>query len=211
MRTGRHYAGFDTDAGYLALADERIAAERHHLADGRLGTTASPVFVPLGRGRPGASLDELVRAGERATAVARRMLVEAGFTHVESPAVFKDLGVTVAYRARDHRGQPWLFEVCGAFSSTRPGLARRDVLLRTIGTATVLAAARTAVPVREDLGTFVVLSTDTPTPRSPAGRTLAAVCGPGRVIHDVITLLSLDDHMRLRELAQGAPQEVPAP
>ena len=32
LRTGRHYVGYDTDAGYVALAEERVAAARDDLA-----------------------------------------------------------------------------------------------------------------------------------------------------------------------------------
>jgi modification methylase len=32
LRTQRHYIGFDTDAGYIALGEHRVAAEREHLA-----------------------------------------------------------------------------------------------------------------------------------------------------------------------------------
>ena len=38
----------------------------------------------------------------------------------------------MSFRATDADGAVWLFDVSGAFSSTRPGLKRMDVLWKTL-------------------------------------------------------------------------------
>ena len=43
------------------------------------------------------------------------------------------------YRARDARGRTWLFLLTGAYSATRPGLKRADVILRRVDADTFIA------------------------------------------------------------------------
>ena len=51
VRTGRHYIGFDTDEGYVAVAERRIAEERAALEARSSGTRAGRFGVEL-PGRP---------------------------------------------------------------------------------------------------------------------------------------------------------------
>ncbi len=176
VRTERHYVGFDTDPGYVALAERRIAAERASDRDGHRRVTVSP-------GRPAASAsggltqDGAVALGCRARDIAEQALRTAGFTDVEHAVGFTDLGVTADFRARDARGAVWLFLLSGAYSATRPGLERIDVLWRALGIASVLHGARAADPGRGDLGPLVLLSTRLPPNRSAGGRALQIVTG----------------------------------
>ena len=54
VRTGRHYVGFDTDEGYVALAEERVAEERKRLAN-RSGPEIWEVEIPPSSKRNGHS------------------------------------------------------------------------------------------------------------------------------------------------------------
>ncbi len=204
VRTERHYVGFDTDAAYVALAERRIAAERT-----AVGTPGRRVTVPPGRSAAGpggqGTEERAVRAGHKARDIAEAALVEAGFTEVERGVAYGDLGVGVDFRTRAADGGTWLFELTGAYSATRPGLRRADVLWRALGKAAVLHQARRADPGRVDLGPVVLLSTDVPAPRSTGGRALAAACSPegDAPVRDVVELLDAGSATRLAAYGRG--------
>ncbi len=209
VRTERHYVGFDTDPRYVDLAEERIAAERVASADAPAGTAGRRVTVPPGRApsaAPGApAVEQAVRRGQKASVVARLALEEAGFEEIESGVGFGDLGLSVDFRARDASGGVWLFDLSGAYSATRPGLRRPDVLWRALGKASVLHAARRRDPERDGLGPLVLLSTDVPSARSPAGKALRAVQGTdgSQPVHDTLELLDPVGMARLGTYARG--------
>ena len=178
VRTERHYIGFDTDEEYVALAERRIAAERTAMTRAasagatRRRVTVSPARSPS----PGASTPEeqAVVLGRKASELAHNALVSCGFKDIERNVAYRDLGLTVDFRARDAGGGLWLFELSGAYSATRPGLRRPDVLWRALGKACVLHEVRSRDTARDDLGPLVLLSTDTPAARgrrrqSPSG------------------------------------------
>jgi hypothetical protein len=143
--------------------------------------------------------------------VARLVLEAAGFAGIEENVSLRDLGLELAFRARDRSGDRWLFDLAGAFSVTRPGLRRADNIWRVLGKAAVLqaAAGRPAAGAQRDLGPLVVLTTDAPIAGTPAGRALAVAmdtaAGP---IRDVIELTDPVALARLRSYAASAP---PAP
>jgi site-specific DNA-methyltransferase (adenine-specific) len=212
VRTGRHFVGFDTDASYVALAERRVAEARHQLTGSATSPGSPPVVVPPAPSRSTVDDDEtaMVAAGRRARDVALRVIESAGFTDIEQQVVLRDLGVEVTFRARDAGGGVWLFDLWGAYSSTRPGLARGDSVWRAIGKAAVLHEAGRTGSGRRDLGPLVLLTTDTPDARSGAGRALAAVMsgdGSGPV-RDVVELLDPEGSARLAALGHGVP---PAP
>jgi site-specific DNA-methyltransferase (adenine-specific) len=197
VRTERHYVGFDTDPAYVATAVERIATERAVVRDpGRRVTVAPGRSHRTDGGDP-------IAVGPKARDVAEQALAEAGFTDVERGVAVPDLGLGVDYRARDADGRTWLFLLSGAYSATRPGLRRADVLWRALGQAAVLHEARSADPTRTDLGPVVLLTTDRPAPRSGPGRALAAVVSPGGPVHAVCQLRDPDSAALLAAL--GAP------
>ncbi len=185
VRTERFYVGFDTDPEYVAVAAARVAAEPAP------DPTARIVVPPAGR----------TDAGAKAVTVARSLLTRSGFVGVENDVVVRDLGVDVTFRARDSTGGVWLFELAGAFSVTRAGLKRADVMWRALGKAGVLDAARRSHPARADLGPLVLLTTDLPARASAGERALRAAVGPGRPVHDVVTLGDPAREARLRALA----------
>ena len=145
------------------------------------------------------------RTGQKARLVALRQLQHAGFRDIEDQVVLADVGVDLAFRARDAGGRTWLFDLSGAYSGTRPGLRRADVLWRSLGKAGVLHAARQRAPHRDDLVPLVLLSTDLPGPRSAGGKALRAVQpddGSGPVA-DAVELLDPAGAERLRAHAAG--------
>jgi hypothetical protein len=117
VRTGRHFAGYDTDAAYVKAARARVAAAEEGAAPAALG----------------------------AREWARQALDAAGFADVR-PDVTVAPGVSVTFEARDRTGGPWYVEVAGPATSLRPGLRRADVVWRTAGKAAAVQAARSDVP-----------------------------------------------------------------
>ena len=210
VRTGRHFAGYDTDEAYVARARERVAAE---LADGRDGRGGrggrdgraegvEAVAVPVVPAVPAAVADgdgdpdvrtRLVREGRLARDVAEALLRTCGFT-----AIGRDVragpGVEVSFRACDGRGRTWLFEVVGGLTSTPGGLKRADLLWKSIAKGAVLREVDPEVQL-------VLLATDVPATGSTAEGLVRAVTGPGRPISAVIELLSSEGQRQLATLA----------
>ncbi len=112
VNTGRHYIGYDTDAGYVRQARERVES-----------------MVPEAR-RDRRTLKEM----------ARTLLDEAGYTDLDE-AVRIAPGVTVSFRATSPSGVVRLFELGGTHTPARPGLARIDAVWRVIAKAAVAAEA----------------------------------------------------------------------
>ena len=176
VRAGRHYLGYDTDEAYLAAARARVAAE-----------SESPA------GAPGTHWPARAPGGLQARHVARALVQDCGFDEVVADHRLPG-GVTADLAARDLAGGLWLFDVSGAFTTTRTGLSRTDIATRAIGTATVLGA------VAPD-GRVVLLTTDLPGPASSSDVALRAV-RPAPVF-DVVELLDPDGAARLRGYAAG--------
>ena len=169
MRTGRHFVGYDTDQGYVDAARARIEAAR----------SEGP--------RVGADLSAKDRAQEA--------IAYAGYTEVRSDVRLPG-AVDVSFAAVDRTGRSTLFDLCGAFSSTRGGLKRADVLWRAIGKASVIHQ-------RDPQALVVLLTTDRPAPGSAGAQALDAVVGPERPIADVIDLTDPADVARLASRARG--------
>jgi site-specific DNA-methyltransferase (adenine-specific) len=108
VNTGRRYVGYDTDAGYVEQARERVAS-----------------MVPTPP-RDQRTLKE----------IARTLLDEAGCADViENPRVAP--GVTVSFRATGTVGIERLYELAGVNTPARPGLSRIDAVWRTIAKASI--------------------------------------------------------------------------
>jgi site-specific DNA-methyltransferase (adenine-specific) len=147
VRTGRHYLGYDTDAGYVDVARRRAADELRR--------------VLAGSGPP-------EPAGDKAMAVAASLLRDAGFG-VDERVRRKVGGVDVALLATDRAGREWLVEVVGGFTVGRPGLRHGDVLERTLGRAVRLSGFG-ARPL-------LLLATNVPARRSAGAAALAEARG----------------------------------
>ncbi len=167
VRTGRHYIGYDTDAGYVEAARRRVAGER----------STSTVEVLANDGRT----TDPFSGGWSSKDLAKWLLTEAGFTQLDDQAVVMP-GVAPTLRAVDTAGRPWWFEVVGGRTSNRPGAQRTDLLWRAIAKGAVVREADPSTG-------FAVLTVGRP-PRASAGRALAAVTGPGKPVAAVVDMLS---------------------
>ena len=210
VRTERHYVGFDTDEAYVALAEGRVVEERAALASGSTaGTLARRVTVPPGRSAPAddgaGSVTHAISRGQKARELAYRALLASGFDHIERNVAYADLGIGVDFRARDTTGGLWLFELSGAYSATRPGLRRPEVMWKALGKASVVHEVRKRDASRPDLGPMVLLSTDAPGARTAGGRALRAVQGDDRSgpVFDVLELLDPECMERLQAYGKG--------
>jgi site-specific DNA-methyltransferase (adenine-specific) len=204
VRLDRHYAGYDTDEGFVAAARQRVASELDELA-AKAAANRRPPVVRLGP-VPGAPEGEdfqarAVREGAAARDFALEALQQCGFQAIEKN-VKLDGGIEVNFRARDAGGTVWHFDVSGGFTSSRPGLRRTDTLWKAIGKATVL---QETVPRAR----LVLLTTDAPSPGSAGHKALTAVRGKSekKPIRDVIVLQDADDLVRLRGYAEARRDE----
>ena len=225
VRTRRHYVGFDTDSGYVAMAEQRIADERKRLeqhsdmlhwevtvapsrsrilhlfehSDGEPESRPVELVNSADEARSTQSNDFQARAvqeGRKARDLAQAVLKERGFSRIEEKIRFS-CGVEINFEAVDQRGERWLFDVSGAFSVTkRPGLRRTDTLWKALGKAAVLHGSG-------ENSRLVLLTTERPAPNSAGHKALRAVTGPDKPVYDVIGMLDPDDLDRLSELARG--------
>ncbi len=148
---------------------------------------------------------DAVSRGQKARELAYQALVANGFGHIERNVAYGDLGIGIDFRARDAAGGLWLFELSGAYSTTRPGLRRPEVMWRALGKASVVHEVRRRDGGRDDLGPMILLSTDAPGPRTAGGKALRAVRGDDRSgpVYDVLELLDPDCMERLRTYGKG--------
>ncbi len=227
VRTGRRYAGFDTDASYIELAERRIADERQRLEERSDGVgwsvTASPstrrrsdrqFFLDLVESlassngssphvatRPDSSVpgDFQARAGRegRKAQVMAKAVLLQCGFEVVGEKVKKPCGVEVNFEARDRSGRKWFFDVSGAFSVTQ-----RPGLRRTDTLWKALGKAAVLHSVEPDTP-IVLLTTDRPAPTSAGHRALQTLIGPDKPVRDVIRMLSSDDLPRLAGFARG--------
>jgi DNA modification methylase len=197
LRTKRNFVGYDTDATYVLRARQRIADERRRLDE--LGGEDPEAFrferpaIPPPADPNENSQSRAVREGRAARHVAHAILVDSGFEWIQ-PNVKLPNGVEVNFRAYDQTGEPWLFDVSGAFTSDRPGLKRTDTLWKALGKAAVIHET-------DPNSRLVLLTTDAP--KGGAGfKALDVMCGPGKPITSVVQMLSRDDLRNLRSYAR---------
>jgi site-specific DNA-methyltransferase (adenine-specific) len=176
VRTGRHFVGFDTDAGYAKAAMQRVQAE-----------ALSPSLVRLSPGESRRT-DPMV-GGWAARDLAVSLLGDAGYTAIDDgPKVVS--GVEPTLVATDPKGRRWYFEVVGGRTTNRPGAQRIELLWRAIAKAAVVHAA-------EPAARFGVLTVGLPTAAS-GGAALDGVTGKGQPVRLVVDLLADDAVVRLR-------------
>jgi site-specific DNA-methyltransferase (adenine-specific) len=183
LRTGRHFVGYDTDEGYVALAGRRIA----ELVPDR----DPPGEEGVGSPERSSPVRDALAAGRSARDVALALLEAAGVDDVRAEVRLAG-GVEVAFAIPRADGSRLLLEVCGSFSSSRGGLNRGDVLWRALGKAAVVAAASP-----DDV--LVLLSTEVPPAGSAGARPLEALLAAGRLA-DVIDLRDPSAPERVRAL-----------
>ena len=208
VESGRHFVGFDTDAAYAAAASDRIEDARlsYEFAVKERAQALSPnLFAELTKDRQ-AKGNEMVdfqrrstADGSRAQELARYLLEQCGFGEGLREKEKSKVGVEVNFKAFDADGCEWLFDVSGAFSSTRPGLKRTDTLWKALGKAAIL---RTQFPDAERPCRLVLLTTDVPPPGSAGGRALKAAHADG-LVWDVLVLDQPETVAELLHYASG--------
>ena len=99
----------------------------------------------------------------------------------------------------DAAGCEWIFDVSGAFSSSRPGLARTDTLWKALGKAAIL---RTQYPDEQRPSRFVLLTTDMPKAGSAGRKALEAAQKDG-LIWDALRLDQPETVAELLHYASG--------
>lgn len=199
---GRRYVGYDLDPQYVQLAADRVrAATSGPDHDGGATRTG-----PSDRGSDDDLLLLQARAAEegKATlALAEQVLTDAGFTLTGRNVRPRRLGVTISLVADDQAGNPWNFDVTGAFTTTRGGLLRTDTTYRTLGRAAVLAA--NGYGSSGTHGPVVLLTSHLPKRNSDADRALRAMrpASATETFFDAVAMLSDDGAARLRAYASG--------
>lgn len=200
VRTGRHYAGYDTDPKYVQQATERVEKEKDRRAKLR-GQDDEPLAFVLPAVPVHAAPDEdfqarAVREGRAAKEVASALLAGCGFEDIQPDVRLSGGGVEVNFKAYDQGGRPWFFDVSGGFTSNRPGLKRTDTLWKALGKAAVLREIEPKIPL-------VLLTTDPPTKGSSGDTALRVLWGADKPIADVIRMQAAEDQHRLRRYAAG--------
>jgi DNA modification methylase len=183
-RHGRRYVGYDLDPAYCAIAERRVAAE-----------LASPVRDE--------SEQRAVAQGKSIQTMAEGVLADAGFRFVARKRRLRGLGVDVSLVMADAGGHPWMFDVSGAFTTTRSGLRRADTLLRTLGKANVIANGRDRLGGDLAAAPLVLLTSHLPPPGSDGDLALRAA-GPAAFFDAVEMLDDGEGFARLRAYASGA-------
>ncbi len=207
-RTGRVGVGYDTDATYVEMANERVRAELTRTSERadalrRIETAPPTEQSALVAKLPHEDRQEhfqarAVRDGKRARDIAKLRLHEAGFDHLDEKARHPSGIVEFNFLLTTPDGsRQWWVDVSGAFTTSRPGLQRTDTVWKLLGRLHVLAALADGQD-RGDAG-VLVLTSNLPKPGSPGDRALRAV-GPG-VIFDAIELYDPAGFERLRHYA----------
>lgn len=191
VRSERRFVGYDTDPSYVELARERVGAElaRDRSTTDRVVIGAGPVELDAQE----QSHARAAREGRSAKEIARALLQDCGFTEIADDHRVGN-GIEVSYAATDAKGQRWLFDVAGTFTSARPGLRRIDTVLKALGKAAVTKAS-------SGDSLLILLTTDLPPAGSPAD--LALQAGRGEMFHDAIEMLSPGGREKLRHYASG--------
>lgn len=178
LRSGRHYVGYDMDPEYVALATDRVAAERASLR------ARTPGSDPGGTRADGAA----------AVDVAAEALAAAGFVAVtKAPKSATTTGVVL--HARDRAGGSWRVLIAGGFQVADVGLRRTEEVWRVIGQACTVRSQEPAASV-------IVFSTGLPARTSVGGKALAAATGD-----PIGAVVDLDDPTlgaKLARLAEGS-------
>jgi site-specific DNA-methyltransferase (adenine-specific) len=188
-RCGRDAVGYDLDPQYVKIALGRLAGDEAVPAGGVGVGGASAVGVGVGVG---------VGDGTAAMTLARDAIECAGFRDVRPNRRLRGLGMAVSFSATGAGGRSWYFDVAGANSAYRGGMAKSETVWRTLGRAHVMAAG--------GVGPLVVLTTQLPRGGTEADRALRAP-GPGGIF-DVVDLSAADGASRLAAYARsrgGAP------
>ncbi|CAA9266887.1 MAG: adenine specific DNA methyltransferase (hpaim) [uncultured Acidimicrobiales bacterium] len=192
----RRYAGYDNDGAYVEMARQRVADV--------LARKGAPASGPVELAEPESGDDFQARAtehGKGVLALAEAVLEQAGFTITARNHKVPGLGININIVAEDAQRERWHFDVTGAFTTTRGGLVRNDILWKCIGRASLLS--------RRGLRPVVLLTSHLPPRRSSGDRALREL-GPA-AIHDAVEILSIEGQRRLSGYAARGRGSRPLP
>ena len=201
-RTGRVGIGYDTDPSYVSLATERLHNELAAVDEAAEGAPEDQDVV-----RFETALDLAVAEGKKVHDIAKRHLVDAGFTvlgeNVRHPSKLLELSFLV-----EGGGKRWWVDVGGAFITGNAGLSRSDSAWRLVGRLHTMsshtAAAHVLAPDSTDQP-VIVITPQLPKRRSPGDRALRSV-GPA-VLFDCIELYDEAGAERLSTYATASSSE----
>lgn len=206
VQLGRRYVGYDTDERYAEAARARVTDEVDAIgfaAKQRAQAMLPPLADEISRARREGgdrALGYQQRAttdGTRAQELAELLLQHCGFLDRLRQKVKFDAGVEANFVGVDDDGCEWIFDVSGAFSSSRPGLERTDTLWKALGKAAVL---RRELQEKGRDSRYVLLTTDVPK-RGTAGAKALQAAFDDQLIWDV---LKLDEPETVAELLHYA-------
>ena len=213
VQLGRRWVGFDTDAAYAQAARDRIAdAEDAVRFDEkrREQTLLPPLAAEITRARREGgerALGYQQRAtaeGTRAQELAELLLQHCGFLDRLTPKQkLFDTGVEANFVGVDDDGNEWIFDVSGAFTSSRPGLERTDTLWKALGKAAVV---RPFLVSKGRQSRYVLLTTDVPK-RGTAGYRALKAAFDDQLIWDVLLLDRPETIAELLHYASGERAE----
>ena len=180
--SGRRGVGFDTDAKYVEQTQNRLQNAASQPEENSFNAQANAL-------------------GRKASDLAELALVEAGFTITGTAPKVGRTGVSFTFSAVSQADKiPWLVEVVGGFTGSKPGMLNSDAAWRLVAQAHVLSAAKTQgkVPKRTRL---LVMTPQKPRRNSETDKAIRAV--GARSIFDVVEILDLDDGHKLAQYAQN--------
>ena len=175
LETGRTFAGFDLFPEYIEMAKRRVSLTRVELEKGAIPVPGMAIPSRLSQKEFSVTGDfqRMAREqGVRAQQMAKDLLETCGFTIVESPKRFSELGVEVNVLAESKDGRQYFFDISGAFSGDRPGLRRTDTLWKALGKACVLHVNGKTAEIP-----YMLITTDKPIPGSSGDKALKAIQG----------------------------------
>jgi len=207
LRSGRRGLGYDLDPQFVALASERVAAENKRIAEGLTSSWRRRDLTGSGKqetlfasgAQQEAVLDRAAAVGKKAADIAESVLFEAGFEVVKRNVVLRGSRVSYPFLVTDKaKGISWYVDVAGAFTTSRAGMRRSDVLWRTLGRAHILT-------INEPDSRLLILTAYLPVSGSDGDRALRSIGGNG--LFDVIEMFDEADLLRLGLYAKEAPKQ----
>ena len=202
-RAGRRAVGYDIDPAYVELAGERISrANLRPEPSSPMPEDADSVMPETDRAEHFQA--RAIQEGKKALDLARSILDLAGFKIVREQPSFAKLGIQFAFEATDGAGLLWYVDVAGAFTTTRPGLQRMDILWKALGRAHILDVARRRGQA-EASTRLLILTANLPRKGSEGDRALRSV--GWRSVFDVIEMFDPPARHRLNSYAASAPGE----
>jgi site-specific DNA-methyltransferase (adenine-specific) len=202
-RTGRRGAGYDMEPTYVEIARERVRVEVVQRTPDPEGDDVvdAASSVPSTRPAPDPGDDFQARAsreGKAAQDIALDRLIRARFQNIRKNQRLPGTGVRMNFVAEDANGDPWYFDVSGAFTTIRGGLIRTDTTWKALGRANVLRM--------KGIERIVFITSHLPKRGSEGYQALKAA-GPG-AFFDAIEMYDDDGLVRLARYATGA-EELP--